>query len=109
MIRQSKYFDMKVKDDVYTLTVAEAFPEDQGEYTVTAKNTAGEVTTTATLTVRSLSSQSQQIHAASVIPVRVAITTGCAHINHICCQDRATEGRRRASTIRAANHIHRCS
>lgn len=51
MIKQSKYFDMQTSDDVHTLTIAEAFPEDQGEYVVTAKNSAGQVTTTARLTV----------------------------------------------------------
>lgn len=51
LIKQSKYFNMQTKDDVHTLTIAEAFPEDQGEYMVTAKNSAGEVTTSATLTV----------------------------------------------------------
>lgn len=51
MIKQSKYFDMQTKDDVHTLTIAEAFPEDQGEYMVSAKNSAGEITTAALLTV----------------------------------------------------------
>lgn len=52
MIKQSKYFDMKTTGSVHTLTIAEAFPEDEGEYMVTAKNSAGEVSCTATLNVR---------------------------------------------------------
>ena len=51
MIKQSKYFDMKTKGDEHTLTIAEAFPEDEGEYMITAKNSAGEVSCTATLHV----------------------------------------------------------
>ena len=52
MIKQSKYFDMKSSGDKHTLTIAEAFPEDEGEYMITAKNSAGEVSCTATLHVR---------------------------------------------------------
>ena len=61
MIKQSKYFDMKHEGDTYTLTIAEAFPEDEGEYVVTAKNSAGEVSTGAPLAVSLHTSQRDKL------------------------------------------------
>lgn len=42
---------MQKDNDVYSLRISEAFPEDEGVYKCVAKNSAGEVITTANLRV----------------------------------------------------------
>ncbi|XP_041477176.1 myosin light chain kinase, smooth muscle-like isoform X3 [Lytechinus variegatus] len=51
-IKESKYFQMSYKDAVATLLIAEAFAEDEGDYTCTATNGVGTVSCTAELTVQ---------------------------------------------------------
>lgn len=51
VIKPSKYFQMFSKDGVHQLTIAGAFPEDDGTYKCTARNQAGEVTCIAHLKV----------------------------------------------------------
>lgn len=42
---------MSVENDVYTLRISEAFPEDEGQYKCVATNSAGTVSTSANLRV----------------------------------------------------------
>ena len=51
VIKPSKYFQMYSSNGTYTLTLAGAFPEDEGIYKCTARNQAGEVTCIAHLKV----------------------------------------------------------
>ena len=51
VIKPSKYFQMFSKDGIHQLTIAGAFPEDDGTYKCTARNQAGEVTCIAHLKV----------------------------------------------------------
>ncbi|XP_018337981.1 PREDICTED: titin isoform X9 [Trachymyrmex septentrionalis] len=51
VIKPSKYFQMQKEGDFCTLRISEAFPEDEGVYKCIAKNSAGEVTTSANLRV----------------------------------------------------------
>jgi titin len=50
-IKQSKYFDMKTVDNTHTLTILEAFPEDEGEYKCVVTNPAGSTSSTAYLKI----------------------------------------------------------
>ncbi|XP_044003588.1 titin isoform X2 [Aphidius gifuensis] len=51
VIKPSKYFQMKKLGDRCTLRITEAFPEDEGVYKCIVNNPAGDVITTASLTV----------------------------------------------------------
>ena len=51
-VKPSKYFKMTSHQGQHTLSITEAFPEDEGPYRCTAVSPAGEVSTTATLKVR---------------------------------------------------------
>ncbi|GFY64285.1 titin [Trichonephila inaurata madagascariensis] len=51
MVKQSRYFRMSVENDVYTLRISEAFPEDEGTYKCVATNSAGTASTSANLRV----------------------------------------------------------
>lgn len=51
MVKQSRYFRMSVENDVYTLKISEAFPEDEGIYKCVATNSAGTASTSANLKV----------------------------------------------------------
>lgn len=51
LIKPSKYFQMSKEREYFSLKISEAFPEDEGVYKCVLKNTAGEATTTANLTV----------------------------------------------------------
>ena len=51
VIKPSKYFQMLSRDGVHQLTIAGAFPEDDGQYKCVARNQAGEVTCIAHLKV----------------------------------------------------------
>ena len=50
-IKPSRYFRIAIEGDVCSLTIAEAFPEDEGEYSCQVTNRAGTVTTAASLSV----------------------------------------------------------
>jgi len=52
LIKQSKYFDMVSSGDRHTLSILEAFPEDEGQYKCVVKNPAGQVTTAAFLKIQ---------------------------------------------------------
>lgn len=54
-IKPSRYFRIAIDGDVCSLTIAEAFPEDEGEYTCQVTNRAGTVTTAANLSVGGMS------------------------------------------------------
>lgn len=41
IFQESKYFRMSYEDNIARLLIAEAYPEDEGEYTCTAENVAG--------------------------------------------------------------------
>lgn len=51
-IKPSRYFRTGIDGDTCSLTIAEAFPEDEGEYTCQVSNQAGSATTAARLTVK---------------------------------------------------------
>jgi titin len=51
IVKQSRYFRMSVENDVYTLRISEAFPEDEGLYKCVATNSAGTASTSANLKV----------------------------------------------------------
>lgn len=51
IIKPSKYFQMTKERDYFTLKISEAFPEDEGLYKCVLKNTAGESSTSAKLSV----------------------------------------------------------
>ncbi|GIY11090.1 titin, partial [Caerostris extrusa] len=51
LVKQSRYFRMSVENDVYTLRISEAFPEDEGQYKCVATNSAGTASTSANLKV----------------------------------------------------------
>lgn len=51
LIKPSKYFQMNKEREYYSLKISEAFPEDEGVYKCVLKNTAGETTTSSTLSV----------------------------------------------------------
>lgn len=53
-IKPSKYFQMSSVNGVHILTIAGAFPEDEGIYKCTARNQAGEVTCIAHLKVNGM-------------------------------------------------------
>ena len=50
-IKPSKYFQMNKEREYYSLKISEAFPEDEGTYKCVMKNTAGESSTSAKLSV----------------------------------------------------------
>ncbi|XP_022101402.1 myosin light chain kinase, smooth muscle-like isoform X2 [Acanthaster planci] len=50
-IRESKYFKMTTEGTLVKLTITEAFPEDEGEYSCIASNTAGQDKTTSDLKI----------------------------------------------------------
>uniref|UniRef100_A0A3B3I1J5 Ig-like domain-containing protein n=1 Tax=Oryzias latipes TaxID=8090 RepID=A0A3B3I1J5_ORYLA len=52
-IQSSADFQILQNGDVYSLLIAEAFPEDSGTYSVTATNSSGRATSTAELLVQS--------------------------------------------------------
>ncbi|KAL4216907.1 hypothetical protein ACF0H5_023367 [Mactra antiquata] len=51
-IKQSKFFRMSYMEDRARLVIAEAFSEDEGDYTCTASNTLGSVCTTCHVNVK---------------------------------------------------------
>lgn len=51
LIKPSKYFQMTKEREYFTLRISEAFPEDEGLYKCVLTNSAGEVSTSANLTV----------------------------------------------------------
>lgn len=51
-IQSSADFRILQDGDLYTLLIAEAFPEDSGTYSVTATNNSGRATSTAELLVQ---------------------------------------------------------
>lgn len=51
VVKQSRYFRMTAENDVYTLRISEAFPEDEGLYKCVATNNAGTASTSANLRV----------------------------------------------------------
>nr|KAG5714809.1 hypothetical protein BaRGS_000297 [Batillaria attramentaria] len=59
-IKPSKFFRLSYVENVAQLVVAEAFSEDEGEYTCTATNTAGTDSCSCYLTVEASSSQSSR-------------------------------------------------
>ncbi|XP_038047057.1 myosin light chain kinase, smooth muscle-like isoform X3 [Patiria miniata] len=50
-IKESKYFKMTTEGTLVKLTITEAFPEDEGEYSCIASNTAGQDKTTSDLKI----------------------------------------------------------
>lgn len=51
-IQSSSDFKIQQDGDLYSLLIAEAFPEDSGTYSVTATNSSGRATSTAELLVQ---------------------------------------------------------
>ncbi|KAF7648340.1 hypothetical protein LDENG_00158510, partial [Lucifuga dentata] len=51
-IQSSADFRILQEEDLYSLLIAEAFPEDSGTYSVTATNSSGRATSTAELLVQ---------------------------------------------------------
>lgn len=51
-IQSSADFQILQDGDLYSLLIAEAFPEDSGTYSVTASNSSGRATSTAELLVQ---------------------------------------------------------
>lgn len=51
-IQSSADFRILQEGDLYSLLIAEAFPEDSGTYSVTATNSSGRATSTAELLVQ---------------------------------------------------------
>ncbi|CAN8024063.1 unnamed protein product, partial [Ixodes persulcatus] len=51
LVKQSRYFRMSQENNLFTLKISEAFPEDEGEYKCVATNPAGTVSTSANLKV----------------------------------------------------------
>lgn len=51
-IRSSQDFQILQDGDLYSLIIAEAYPEDSGTYSVNATNNVGRATSTAELTVQ---------------------------------------------------------
>lgn len=60
-IQSSADFQILQNGDVYSLLIAEAFPEDSGTYSVTATNSSGRATSTAELLVQSEDHQFYQV------------------------------------------------
>lgn len=56
-IQSSADFRIFQEGDLYSLLIAEAFPEDSGTYSVTAANSSGRATSTAELLVRGKKTQ----------------------------------------------------
>lgn len=56
-IQSSTDFRILQEGDLYSLLIAEAFPEDSGTYSVTATNSSGRATSTAELLVQGKKSQ----------------------------------------------------
>lgn len=50
-VKQSRFFQIKAEKDMYSLTITEAFPEDEGVYRCTANTPAGSASTETTLKV----------------------------------------------------------
>ncbi|KAL1423182.1 hypothetical protein MTO96_021174, partial [Rhipicephalus appendiculatus] len=50
-VKQSRYFRMSQENNLFTLKISEAFPEDEGVYKCVATNPAGTVSTSANLKV----------------------------------------------------------
>ena len=50
-VQPSRFFQLKYEENVAQLVVAEAFSEDEGEYTCTATNSSGTESTSCYLTV----------------------------------------------------------
>lgn len=53
-IASSEIMDLKYKNGCATLTIAEVFPEDEGQYTCTATNSIGSTDTSCRLTITGL-------------------------------------------------------
>jgi hypothetical protein len=51
MVTSSEVIDLRYKGGIASLTIAEVFPEDEGEYVCTATNSIGTVSTTCKLTI----------------------------------------------------------
>lgn len=51
IVTSSDVVDLRYKNGVASLTIAEVFPEDDGEYVCTATNSIGTVSTTCKLTI----------------------------------------------------------
>lgn len=52
ILTSSEVMELKYKGGKATLTIKEVFPEDEGEYTCTALNSIGSVTTSCKLTIK---------------------------------------------------------
>lgn len=50
-VKQSRFFQIKAEKDMYSLTITEAFPEDEGVYRCTANTPAGSASTETTLRI----------------------------------------------------------
>ncbi|XP_064598292.1 titin-like isoform X2 [Liolophura sinensis] len=88
-IKESKYFRMSYEDNIAHLLIAEAYPEDEGEYTCTAENVAGSASCSCDLYVEEAASDSDgklnttkssdQVEAPKIIefePVNISIKKG---------------------------------
>ena len=51
VVTSSDVVDLRYRNGVASLTIAEVFPEDEGEYVCTATNSIGTVSTTCNLTI----------------------------------------------------------
>lgn len=51
IVSSSSVIDLRYKNGVATLTIAEVFPEDDGEYVCTATNSIGTVSTSCKLSI----------------------------------------------------------
>ncbi|KAK6166183.1 hypothetical protein SNE40_022941 [Patella caerulea] len=79
-IKPSRYFQLKFEHSVASLTISEAFSEDEGEYVVTASNSAGISQSTCQLTIdesssRSSRSDSRSIEGAVSFPAKILTVT----------------------------------
>lgn len=52
IVTSSDVVDLRYRGGIASLTIAEVFPEDEGEYVCTATNSIGTVTTTCKLTIK---------------------------------------------------------
>lgn len=62
-IQSSSDFKIQQDGDLYSLLIAEAFPEDSGTYSVTATNSSGRATSTAELLVQGKDAMGISSHA----------------------------------------------
>ena len=60
-IQSSTDFKIVQEEDLYSLMIAEAFPEDSGNYSVSASNSSGRATSTAELLVQGTPCNSYEI------------------------------------------------